>query len=91
MSIDNVPPAFPTPGRSEMRPVTGHGLGNAVIEHKIPSKEGIDLRDYFAAKVIGGMVSDPAVKLGEEQLPRLARSAYRMADAMLAARNEPLE
>lgn len=45
--------------------------------------EGMDLRDYFAAKAMQGLLSYP-----EQQQPdqRLAKSAYDVADAMLAHR-----
>jgi hypothetical protein len=44
--------------------------------------DGMTLRDYFAAKVIAGFASQ------ETTLPdaTLARRAYALADAMLAAR-----
>jgi hypothetical protein len=47
------------------------------------------LRDYFAAKAMGGMLADPAVKIGtDERADLLARSAYRIAGAMIRARGE---
>lgn len=48
--------------------------------------DGMSLRDYFAAKVIQGMVADPNVtnmKLFIEVAPI---QAYKVADAMLAER-----
>jgi DNA-binding protein YbaB len=47
---------------------------------------GMDLRDYFAAKALQGMV-DRAVKLDLD--PELvADDCYKLADAMMEARNE---
>ena len=48
---------------------------------KASGGEGMTLRDYFAAKAMQGMVANP------ENVSRAGASlAYRMADAMLAAR-----
>ncbi|WP_447865452.1 hypothetical protein [Klebsiella oxytoca] len=49
---------------------------------------GMDLRDYFAAKVINGILSDPDAGLMDDDLERYARIAYKAADAMLKARSE---
>jgi hypothetical protein len=43
----------------------------------------MDLRDYFAAKAMQGILADPNVNMGEH---KLAKWAYEMADAMLDAR-----
>lgn len=45
---------------------------------------GMTLRDYFAAKAMQGMLSDPTVACDGV---RLARIAYSHADAMLAERD----
>jgi hypothetical protein len=45
--------------------------------------EGMELRDYFAAQVIGGMLADPD---GCPHPVTGAAVAYTWADAMLAAR-----
>ncbi|HDX5341601.1 TPA: hypothetical protein ROI66_000443 [Citrobacter sedlakii] len=47
---------------------------------------GMTLRDYFAAKVINGILSDPNAGLLEDDLTRYANIAYKAADAMLKAR-----
>ena len=47
---------------------------------------GMDLRDYFAAKALQGIV-DSSVEAGLETT-QIADSAYRIADAMMKARNE---
>ena len=48
-------------------------------EHTI--KEGMTLRDYFAAKAMQGLM-DAAMPM-----PEIAEEAYEMADAMLSARS----
>jgi hypothetical protein len=45
---------------------------------------GITLRDYFAAKAMQGIVSDPDLAMG---CNKIAEWAYTQADAMLKARN----
>jgi hypothetical protein len=57
-----------------------------------PSKEchyqdsGMRLRDYFAAKAMQGQIGNP-LKLGDDEAHRrIAERAFRMADAMLKAR-----
>lgn len=49
---------------------------------------GMTLRDYFAAKAINGILSDPDAGLLDDDLKRYAGIAYRAADAMIAARGE---
>ena len=47
---------------------------------------GMSLRDYFAARAMQAQVSNP-LRLGDDEAHRLiAERAYRMADAMLKAR-----
>jgi len=48
-----------------------------------PSSEGMDLRDYFAAKAMLGMLTG---NLDGYILKDLALDAYDMADAMMKAR-----
>ena len=46
---------------------------------------GMTLRDYFAAKVVQGFISDPDWRV--DMMPEeTARAAYYQADAMLKAR-----
>jgi hypothetical protein len=45
--------------------------------------DGMTLRDYFAAKAMQALLSDPNVDMTEATL---TRGAYRLADAMLKAR-----
>jgi hypothetical protein len=49
--------------------------------------KGMTLRDYFAGKAMQAQVGNP-LKLGDDESHRLiAERAYRMADAMLKARD----
>ena len=49
----------------------------------IVREEGMTLRDYFAAKAMQGMMSDG---IHENDFAWAAAQAYKMADAMLKAR-----
>ncbi len=49
-------------------------------------QDGMDLRDYFAAKAMQGIV-DSSIESGLET-QQIAESSYRIADAMLAERNK---
>lgn len=61
---------------------------NNVLQYQ---EEWMTLRDYFAAKAIG-VIELPTDYVGtketEESYKRWAQKAYRMADAMLKAREE---
>ena len=46
---------------------------------------GMSLRDYFAAKAMQGLVSDPDLVIDSAQVAQLA---YVYADAMLQAREQ---
>lgn len=49
--------------------------------------QGMSLRDYFAAKIIGGILADSTVRMdGIDRKKALAELAYEMADAMISAR-----
>jgi hypothetical protein len=81
-------PAFPTTARTEK----GKNFGNANIDYDVPvpARDGMTLRDYFAAKIASG---DAAAGdgWGEPDLERLrarARFYYAMADAMIHVRGE---
>lgn len=54
---------------------------------------GMSLRDYFAAKVLQGvMASGTSMSIGtnhEEEMLDMARAFYSMADAMIKARELP--
>lgn len=49
---------------------------------------GMTLRDYFAAKAINAILSDPDAGLLDDDLRRYAGISYRLADAMLKARGQ---
>lgn len=51
--------------------------GGIVQHHK-----GMDLRDYFAAKAMQGMMVDTEIP----NCTHIAKESYRMADAMMKAR-----
>jgi hypothetical protein len=51
--------------------------GGIVQHHK-----GMELRDYFAARAMQGMMVDTEIP----NCTRIAKESYRMADAMLKAR-----
>jgi hypothetical protein len=46
---------------------------------------GMELRDYFAAKAMQGMLSETSLKATPEEF---ASYSYKVADAMLKARTE---
>ena len=66
-------PAFPTENSRQTGPVTWH-------------HEGMTLRDYFAAKAMQAYFTDPDVGFGSDVIDAGTRAAYRIADAMLRAR-----
>lgn len=53
-------------------------------------QEGMTMRDYLAAKAMQGMLSNPGMwdLLNENHAQYVARDAFLVADAMLAARNQ---
>lgn len=55
-----------------------------VIDEKEEIKEGMDLRDYFAAKAMQGLLT--TVKDEEWRAEETAEIAYLVADAMMKAR-----
>ena len=65
------------------------------IDLPLKTQQGMDLRDYFAAKAMQGMVTwtlkdmvKNANAFGEEPVDYLVRNAYSIADAMLEVRKE---
>jgi hypothetical protein len=54
--------------------------------------QGMDLRDYFAAKAMQAMANDALGqdndKLWEQELKELAEMSYSVANAMMKARND---
>jgi len=60
-------------------------------DHAHEGHNGMSLRDYFAAKALSGFLANPQqdyAPLITGKLKMLAEEAYRLADAMLAAREE---
>lgn len=55
------------------------------IEDQETNSRGMTLRDYFAAKAMQGMLAACTGWSGADQ-DRLAKTSYKMADAMLNAR-----
>lgn len=50
---------------------------------------GMDLRDYFAAKAMQGILAtDPADQGHEDSLEAIAMVSYKVADAMMKVRDE---
>ena len=47
-------------------------------------QEGMDLRDYFAAKAMQGLIGKQLIIGYDEAV--IAKDAYKMADAMMEAR-----
>lgn len=73
MTIDTSGPAFPT-----TKPLDSWG----------DPHQGMTLRDYFAAKVVQGMLaSGNLTKLVKDD--ELAEAGYTIADAILKARGTP--
>ena len=62
-----------------------------IENHTAFGEQGMDLRDYFAAKALQGMLSTAAAPwltgLGGEEL-MVAHFAYKLADAMMEARKK---
>lgn len=50
----------------------------------VPASSGMSLRDYFAAKAMQGICAIPTS--ANMEVASISKSAYLMADAMLAAR-----
>ncbi|MBI6466631.1 hypothetical protein JEO89_13730 [Proteus mirabilis] len=65
--------AFPASGHPDMQFV---------------AQEGMQLRDYFAAKAMNGILSNHAMidTPTDQTLEWVAKNAYQMADAMLKAK-----
>jgi hypothetical protein len=47
---------------------------------------GITIRDYFASKALNGLLSEPSY-CGENWISDVVTDAYKVADAMLKARD----
>jgi hypothetical protein len=70
----NNPPAFPTSNWQKITPMaSGYN-------------EGMTLRDYFAARALQNFRDQIGSQSDQEWFDKVAEGAYRMADAMLKAR-----
>ena len=49
--------------------------------------DGMDLRDYFAAKALNGLLAAGNIQYGEGCMTSLSEASYKIANAMLEARN----
>lgn len=78
---DDGGPAFPKP-ETRTSPITGIS--------RTESAGGMTLRDYFAAKAMQARLADAVIPTDEveSRIALLASGAYRMADAMLKARQQ---
>ena len=54
---------------------------------RIKGEKGMTLRDYFAAQAMQGMLA-ACTGWSEAEQERLAKCSYKMADAMLKAREQ---
>jgi len=59
-------------------------IGHAKYEAQ---QQGLELRDYFAAKAMQAYCSDPSYRI-DCDMQQTADAAYEMADAMLEARSK---
>jgi len=66
--------AFPTPTFS---------INDEARVTAVGGEGGMDLRDYFAAQAMQGLLSDGVGSLSDEEL---ADWAYKLADALMEAR-----
>lgn len=82
MSKETGGPAFPVPLTDAQEA--------AWNEAKLPSANGMTLRDYFAAKYMQGCASNPncTATFHGGGLHETSEWAYKMADAMIKAREQ---
>lgn len=78
MARDDGGPAFPRPMAWIPEEMAVHGI-------TADAQDGMTLRDWFAGQALSGMYSDgcPA-----NTIDAIASDAYRIADAMIRAREE---
>ena len=62
-------------------------MNSSIKDQAFPDENnyGISIRDYFAAKAMQGILTDPDITMGAD---KIAEWAYAQADAMLKAREE---
>jgi hypothetical protein len=87
--INDGGPAFPTGSIAKKKEFAGDRAKVVHVTEFAAVHAGMTLRDYFAAKALGGILADPNVTIDTaEDADRLAAAVYRLADAMLRARGE---
>lgn len=69
----------------------GHAFPSTVRhwnDHLDPDQKGMSLRDWFAGQALAGMFRhDGWLNTGDDDQAEVAKRAYHIADAMLAARS----
>jgi hypothetical protein len=62
--------------------------GGRAFPQQFDDQDGMTLRDYFAAKAMQGLLSNPSMidRVDTECLIWIAQRSYEVADAMLEAR-----
>lgn len=74
-------PAFPEVRKTRQEPGQ---------KARVQRVRGMSLRDYFAGQALAGMLADlPKTMYGLDWEANAAQGAYKLADAMLAARGAP--
>ena len=87
MSNDNGGPAFPI--KVEWTQDSIGFEGEECKRNTTSYYSGMTLRDYFAAKAMHGFITNFDTRRSDIiDVPELARSAYYVADAMIAERNK---
>ena len=71
--------AFPTPTFS---------ISDEARVTSIGGHDGMDLRDYFAAKAMQSFTNEVGWKSDQKWFDEIAEGAYRQADAMMKARDQ---
>lgn len=66
---------------------TKEPIGRDEKPQAIPSLAEADLRDYFAAKAMQALISNP--QFDPEDIPGVPEASYGIADIMIAERNMP--
>ena len=74
----NNPQAFPRP----------HSVDDVDGDISYPAHAGMTLRDYFAARALQNFRDQIGSQSDQEWFDLMAEGAYRMADAMLKAREQ---
>lgn len=82
MSASDGGPAFPRHYSEDRSRLDSGGYGTRYFHD---AQQGMSLRDWFAGQALTGLVAD---FWGDGKTADLARDAYKLADAMIAARNQ---